>query len=61
MTLIIVDDGTLDTVVECTVCNERLRYNPEPLKEDADKCILCQQKRRSMALDMAVEDHRCEP
>ena len=25
--IILVDDGTLDTVLECDVCTERMRYN----------------------------------
>ncbi len=25
--IILVDDGTLDTVLQCDVCNEQMRYN----------------------------------
>lgn len=54
------DDGTLDTVVECTVCREELRFCSDALldisgAEDGDDGA-----RIEMAFSLAEEDHECE-
>ena len=36
-TFSLVDDGTLDTVVRCILCDVELRYNPEGGDETEDE------------------------
>jgi hypothetical protein len=47
----LIDDGTLDTVVECCRCRDWLRFNPEPTDNDNDRI--------GQALDDAESDHEC--
>ena len=68
-TFSLVDDGTMDTVVRCILCDVELRYNVEvedddptwrPLtgirieRDDADS-----DRRIEAALEMAADDHVC--
>jgi RNase P subunit RPR2 len=58
------DDGTLDTVVTCTGCGERMRYDSLSLVEaaalpdDASDDAL-DDARVTMALDWAEREHEC--
>ena len=53
--LYIVDDGTMDTVVACGVCDYEERFNPD--FEDGDE-----DGRINAALEMAAAEHDlCEP
>ena len=45
--IILVDDGTLDTVLECDICAERMRYSFDP------EWVVY-----SIFVDWAVEDAR---
>lgn len=37
MGFVLVDDGTMDTVIKCTVCGQECRYNYDPsATEDGD-------------------------
>ena len=48
----LVDDGTLDTVLECDVCSERMRYSFDP--EWTEYSIFV-----SWAIDNAQAEHNC--
>lgn len=37
MSIRLVDDGTLDTVLRCSQCNEWFRYNYDPCGSDFDQ------------------------
>lgn len=62
-TLQIVDDGTLDTLIHCTVCDETGRYNadavcderPEPVTDAEWEAL--DAARVALALEIAAEDH----
>ena len=47
----LIDDGTLDTVLECVECGEQLRFNPDLVDGVGDSF------RIQVALGMAREDH----
>ena len=52
--IILVDDGTLDTVLECDVCGERMRYSPSAITGDRSYPELI-----SWAIDNARFGHHC--
>ncbi len=63
MMFYIVDDGTLDTVLECSKCQSELRYNPDPPLDDhdthcGDSCE-CQDARIEWAFEDAKDTHEC--
>ena len=52
--IILVDDGTLDTVLECDVCGERMRFTLAPVGYD-----LAYPEFVSWAIDSARFEHHC--
>ena len=48
----LVDDGTLDTVLQCEDCGEELRFNPTDDIGEDDRIPFC--------LDLATSTHECE-
>ena len=59
----LIDDGTLDTVLECGGCRTQLRYNPDPPLDDhdancGDDCE-CQDAVVEQAQTDAKETHIC--
>ena len=63
VTFTLIDDGTLDTVLECDECGTSLHYNPDPQLDDheancGDGCE-CQDERIEQALVDAKEIHEC--
>lgn len=48
----LVDDGTLDTVLQCEDCGEELRFNPPEDIGESDRIPYC--------LDLATSTHECE-
>ena len=48
----LVDDGTLDTVLKCSLCGEELRYTPYEEYEGADEWI-------DWCVDDARDTHIC--
>lgn len=59
----LIDDGTLDTVVECSECRTQLRYNPDPPLDDHDEgcgdSCECQEAVVIEALADAEATHEC--
>lgn len=53
MNPILIDDGTMDTVLQCPACGETLRFNPEPSDDP-------EWDRLAEAEAMFAEDHECE-
>lgn len=57
---ILVDDGTMDTVVECMYCGEQLRYNYAAEDADPDDDYTYNEFVSDCLLD-AREIHECDP
>ncbi len=53
----LLDDGTMDTVIQCKHCGEVMRFNPE--MPDPEECP--DWDRIDDALEMADSDHECPP
>ena len=32
----LVDDGTMDTIIRCSICGQEERFNPEPPDDDSE-------------------------
>lgn len=66
----LVDDGTLDTVVECTRCGKRHRYSSENLVDDSEveeydftdvnDVEELDELRVTRAIEDAEDSHECE-
>ena len=54
--IILVDDGTLDTVLECDVCLGRMYYNPSTINIDVNVQAFV-----AWAIEDAHEIHKCGP
>ncbi len=62
--IILIDDGTLDTVFRCTVCNEEIRCNYDPYDELDDDSPEVQEQsyldwHEHMQSEIA-EEHECK-
>ncbi len=61
--IVLTDDGTLDTVLECLLCRTQIRYTPDsPLDDHEANCddrCECQDTRVEEALVDAQETHEC--
>jgi hypothetical protein len=55
----LIDDGTMDTVIECNQCGEWIRYDLDYLGEDAE-IELTSDVRFNEASDDAFDWHECE-
>ena len=58
-TFSLVDDGTLDTVVRCILCDVELRYNPSVDADSDDETEDAGDRRIESVLAMAADDHVC--
>lgn len=58
----LLDDGTMDTVIQCSHCKEEMRFNPGA-PEDSENMneIDLDDYRVSQAFEIAEEDHECAP
>ncbi len=61
--IVLIDDGTLDTVLECVHCRTQIRYTPDPPLDDhdahCDDSCECQDAVIEWALVDAQDTHEC--
>lgn len=62
MAIVLIDDGTLDTVLRCTECDEEFRYNFDPIleMEEEDNPDDAYDAFIDWAIKDATDEHECD-